>query len=106
MILVAVAGGHPNAVLAEFGVTAGRRMTETAIRRVPDCSHQEDQRSGWGFMLIAKYGNKRSVVTLAKGVPLIGGGIGGGSTQASPKRSALSPSDRSQSSMPGDPANH
>ena len=31
-----------------------------------------------GFMLLAKYGTKRSVVTLAKGVPLVGGLVGGG----------------------------
>lgn len=76
MILVAVAGGHPNAVLAEFGVTVGRRMTETAIRRVPIAVIRKIN-ARVGFMLIAKYGTKRSVVTLAKGVPLVGGAIGG-----------------------------
>ncbi len=31
-----------------------------------------------GFMLIAKYGTQRSVLTLAKGIPIAGGLVGAG----------------------------
>ncbi|MCY7413028.1 MAG: hypothetical protein LH471_08360 [Salinibacterium sp.] len=30
-----------------------------------------------GFMLLAKYGTKRAVITLAKAVPVVGGVVGG-----------------------------
>lgn len=63
-------------MLAEFGVTAGRKVAETAIKRIPiDVIRKINKRVG--FMLIAKYGTKRSVVTLAKAVPLVGGAISG-----------------------------
>ena len=29
-------------------------------------------------MLLAKFGTKRAVITLAKGIPLVGGVVGGG----------------------------
>lgn len=75
-LLVTVAGGSPNAVLAEFGVTLGRKLTETAIKRLPlEIIRAINKRVG--FMLIAKYGTKRSAVTLTKIVPGIGGIVGG-----------------------------
>lgn len=75
-LLVTVAGGSPNAVLAEFGVTLGRKLTETAIKRLPlEIIRAINKRVG--FMLIAKYGTKRSAVTLTKLVPGIGGIVGG-----------------------------
>jgi hypothetical protein len=75
-VLIAVAGGSPNAVLAEFGVTVGRKLTETAIKRLPiEIIRAINKRAG--FMLIAKYGTKRSAVTLAKFVPVVGGIVGG-----------------------------
>lgn len=75
-ILTAVAGGTPNAVLAEFGVTIGRKLTETAIKRFPvEIIRAINKRVG--FMLLAKYGTKRSAVTLVKFVPLAGGVVGG-----------------------------
>jgi hypothetical protein len=75
-VLIAVAGGSPNAVLAEFGVTVARKLTETAIKRLPiEIIRAINKRVG--FMLIAKYGTKRSAVTLTKLVPGIGGIVGG-----------------------------
>lgn len=75
-ILIAVAGGSPNQVLRQFGVQTGRKLTETAIKRVPISVIRAINRRV-GFMLLAKYGTKRSVVTLAKGVPVAGGLVGG-----------------------------
>lgn len=75
-VLITVAGGSPNQVLRQFGVTVGRKLTETAIKRLPITVIREINKKV-GFMLIAKYGTKRSVVTLAKGVPIAGGLVGG-----------------------------
>jgi hypothetical protein len=75
-VLITIAGGTPNAVLAEFGVTVARKSAEVAIKRLPIAVvHGLNKRVG--FMLVAKYGTKRSAVTLSKLVPGIGGVIGG-----------------------------
>jgi hypothetical protein len=75
-LLITVAGGSPNAVLAEFGVVVGKKLTETAIKRLPiEIIRAINKRVG--FMLIAKYGTKRSAVTLTKLVPGVGGVVGG-----------------------------
>lgn len=75
-ILVTVAGGSPNQVLRQFGITVGQKATATAIKRIPiSVLRAVNKRAG--FMLVAKYGTKRSVVTLAKGIPLAGGLVGG-----------------------------
>lgn len=75
-VLITVAGQSPNQVFRQFGITVGRRLTETAIQRIPIAVIRKiNQRVG--FMLLAKYGTKRSVVTLAKGVPVAGGIVGG-----------------------------
>lgn len=75
-ILITVAGGSPNQVLRQFGVALGRKLTEAAIRRLPVTVLREINKRV-GFMLVAKYGTKRSLVTLAKGVPIAGGLVGG-----------------------------
>jgi hypothetical protein len=75
-ILITVAGGSPNAVLAQFGITFSRKLTETAIKRIPIALIREINKRV-GFMLLAKYGTKRSVLTLAKGVPIVGGVVSG-----------------------------
>lgn len=75
-ILITVAGGSPNAVLAGFGVQVTRKLAETAIKRLPvEVLRAINKKVG--FMLVAKYGTKRSVVTLTKLVPGIGGVVGG-----------------------------
>lgn len=75
-VLITIAGGTPNAVLAEFGVTVARKSAEAAIRKLPVTIVREVNKRV-GFMLVAKYGTKRSVVTLSKLVPGIGGVVGG-----------------------------
>lgn len=75
-ILITIAGGSPNAVLAGFGVTVTQKLAETAIQRLPiEVLRAINKKVG--FMLVAKYGTKRSVVTLTKLVPGIGGVVGG-----------------------------
>lgn len=75
-VLITIAGGTPNAVLAEFGVTVARKSAEAAIKKLPITIVREINKRV-GFMLVAKYGTKRSVVTLAKLVPGFGGVVGG-----------------------------
>ncbi|GAA0338566.1 hypothetical protein GCM10010151_30250 [Actinoallomurus spadix] len=75
-VLITIAGGTPNAVLAEFGVAVARKSAEAAIKKLPVTIIREINKRV-GFMLVAKYGTKRSVVTLSKLVPGVGGVIGG-----------------------------
>ncbi|MET8631639.1 EcsC family protein [Streptomyces sp. NPDC004680] len=75
-ILITIAGGSPNAVLAGFGVKVTQKLAETAIQRLPiEVLRAINKKVG--FMLVAKYGTKRSMVTLTKLVPGIGGVVGG-----------------------------
>ncbi len=64
-------------VLKKLGITVGTRMSFALINRIPIALVREINKRV-GFMLIAKYGTKRAVITLAKGVPLVGGVVGGG----------------------------
>ncbi|MGH3247847.1 MAG: EcsC family protein [Trebonia sp.] len=75
-VLITIAGGTPNAVLTEFGVTVARKSAEAAIKKLPITIVREINRRV-GFMLVAKYGTKRSAVTLSKLVPGVGGVVGG-----------------------------
>ena len=52
------------------------KLAMTAIKRLPiEMIYAINRKVG--FALFAKYGTKRSAVTLAKGVPLVGGVVGG-----------------------------
>lgn len=75
-ILITIAGGTPNAVLTEFGVAVARKGAEAAVKKLPVAIVREINKRV-GFMLVAKYGTKRSVVTLSKLVPGVGGVVGG-----------------------------
>jgi hypothetical protein len=75
-VLITIAGGTPNAVLADFGVVVAQKGAQAAIKKLPIAIIREINKRV-GFMLVAKYGTKRSVVTLAKLVPGIGGVVGG-----------------------------
>lgn len=75
-ILITIAGGTPNAVLSEFGVAVARKSAEAAIKKLPITIVREINKRA-GFMLVAKYGTKRSLITLTKLVPGVGGVIGG-----------------------------
>lgn len=73
--LIAV-GSNAQQVAKAFGIKVGEKVAIQAIKKIPMALiHQINKKAG--FMLLAKYGTKRSVVTLAKGVPLVGGVIGG-----------------------------
>lgn len=72
-----VAGGSSAQQIAHAaGVQIGQKAAMQAIKKVPIAIIlQLNERAG--FMLIAKYGTKRPVITLAKGVPVVESAVGG-----------------------------
>lgn len=73
--LIAV-GSNAQQIAKAIGIKAGEKVLIQAIKKVPIVLIREINKKA-GFMLLAKYGSKRALVTLAKGVPLVGGVIGG-----------------------------
>lgn len=73
--LIAV-GSNAQQIVKAFGIKVGEKVLIQAIRQLPIVLIREINKKA-GFMLLAKYGSKRALVTLVKGVPLVGGVIGG-----------------------------
>lgn len=73
--LIAV-GSNAQQIARTVGVKVGQKVAIEAIKRLPIAVIREINKKA-GFMLLAKYGSKRALVTLAKGVPLVGGVVGG-----------------------------
>lgn len=73
--LIAV-GSNAQQVAKVVGIKVGEKVAIEAIKKLPIALIREINKKV-GFMLLAKYGTKRSVVTLAKGIPLVGGVVGG-----------------------------
>lgn len=73
--LVAV-GSNAQQVVKSLGIKVGEKVAFQAIKRLPMTVIREVNKKA-GFMLLTKYGTKRSVITLAKAVPLVGGVVGG-----------------------------
>ena len=81
-VLLCLLGNAGAEALKQAGIQVGTKLTFTLLKKIPiDVIREINRRAG--FMLIAKYRAKRSVVTLAKWVPLVGGIIGGGFDAAS-----------------------
>jgi hypothetical protein len=63
-------------VLAALGVKVGQKFAEQMIKKIPMAVlHSINKKAG--FHLVAKFGTKRAAITLAKGVPILGGIVGG-----------------------------
>lgn len=77
MIPLVAMGSNVQSALSAIGAQIGVRLTEQAIRRI-SISTLRKVNQRLGFMLLAKYGTKRAVITLAKAVPFVGGIVGGG----------------------------
>lgn len=75
-VLLCLVGNAGAEAIKRVGVTVGSKATMTLINRIPITVLRQINKKV-GFMLVAKHGTKRAVVTLAKGVPLVGGFIGG-----------------------------
>lgn len=73
--LIAV-GSNAQQVTRTIGIKVGEKVAMQAIKRVPITVIRQINKKA-GFMLLAKYGTKRSAVTLAKGIPVVGGVVGG-----------------------------
>ncbi|MCI0387100.1 EcsC family protein [Streptomyces sp. CNQ085] len=63
-------------VLAAFGVKVSQKFGQQMIKKIPMAViHAINKKVG--FHLVAKHGTKRAAVTLAKGIPILGGIVGG-----------------------------
>jgi hypothetical protein len=76
-IVLCLLGNAAVEVLKKAGIRIGQRFTLVMIRKLPiEVIRSINRRVG--FMLIAKYGSKRAIVTLTKFIPVFGGIVGGG----------------------------
>lgn len=75
-ILLCLLGNAATEVGKKFGIKIGTKYSATLLKRLPVAVIYAINRKA-GFALVAKYGTKRAAVTLSKGIPLVGGGIGG-----------------------------
>ncbi|MFE9745783.1 EcsC family protein [Saccharothrix saharensis] len=75
-ILVCLLGNAGTELLKKAGIKVGSKLTMNLIERIPVQLIREINKRV-GFTLLAKYGTSKATVTLAKGVPLVGGVIGG-----------------------------
>jgi hypothetical protein len=76
-ILLCLLGNAATEVFKKMGVEVGKKLTLNAIKRLNiEIIRAVNKRLG--FMLITKYGTKRGTIVLAKGVPIVGGLVGGG----------------------------
>ncbi|WP_431783605.1 EcsC family protein [Streptomyces chumphonensis] len=69
-------GMSTQTVLAAFGVKVGQKLGEQMIKKIPIAMIRAINKKA-GTFLIAKYGTQRAAVTLAKGIPVLGGLVGG-----------------------------
>lgn len=76
LLLLVVAGESANAAMRDVGIKVGKKFAERGVERISvETIRKINQKVG--FMLLAKYGTKRSAVTLIKIVPFVGGVVGG-----------------------------
>ncbi|MGX5653317.1 EcsC family protein [Geodermatophilus nigrescens] len=76
-VLLCLLGNAGTEVLKKAGVTVGQKASTQLIKRIPVSVIREINKKA-GFALVSKFGTKRAVVPLVKGVPIVGGVIGGG----------------------------
>ncbi|MFF0721973.1 EcsC family protein [Micromonospora sp. NPDC003816] len=76
-VTLTTAGGTLASTLHGVGVKIGTKLTAQMIKAIPIAVIRKIN-AQVGFMLLAKYGTQRSVVTLAKGIPIAGGIVGAG----------------------------
>lgn len=80
-ILLCLAGNAGVEAVKKAGIVVGQKLTMSMIQRLPVKVIYAINRKV-GFALLAKYGTKRSVITLGKAVPVVGGIVGGGADAA------------------------
>jgi hypothetical protein len=76
VIMLTVAGSSAQTTATQLGMKVGQQAAKQAIQAVPIAVIRKiNQRAG--FYLVAKYGTKRSLITLLRWVPFIGAFFGG-----------------------------
>jgi hypothetical protein len=76
VLMLVVAGSSAQTALRTIGIRLGTEAAKQAIKAVPIAVIREINKKA-GFYLVAKYGTKRSALTLVKFVPGVGGLVGG-----------------------------
>ncbi|WP_406372715.1 EcsC family protein [Streptomyces sp. NBC_01550] len=76
VVMMLAIGMSTQSVLAAFGVKVGQKIGEQMIKKIPIAMLRAINKKV-GFFLFAKYGTQRAAITLAKGVPILGGLVGG-----------------------------
>lgn len=75
VITLVALGSNAQQVAKTVGVKVGEKMLMQAIKKLPVAVIRQVNKKA-GITLLAKYGTQRSAITLAKGVPLVGGLVG------------------------------
>lgn len=76
MVTLVAVGSNAQQIAKTIGIKVGEKVAMQAIKNIPIALIREINKKA-GFMLLAKFGTKRSAITLAKGIPLVGGVVGG-----------------------------
>ncbi|MFD9003340.1 EcsC family protein [Streptomyces sp. NPDC059582] len=76
VVMMLAIGMSTQSVLAAFGVKVGQKIGEQMIKKIPIAMLRVINKKV-GFFLFSKYGTQRAAITLAKGVPILGGLVGG-----------------------------
>lgn len=75
MLMLSLVGSNAQKAAAAAGVRIGAIASKKALQALPIALVRAINRKA-GFMLLAKYGTKRGVITLAKGIPVAGAATG------------------------------
>jgi hypothetical protein len=76
VVTLVALGSNAQQILKTVGVKVGQQFAMGAIKKVPTAVLKEINKKV-GFSLVAKYGTKRAPIVLVKGVPFVGGIVGG-----------------------------
>ncbi|CAL9635866.1 hypothetical protein SUDANB15_06185 [Streptomyces sp. enrichment culture] len=76
VVMMLAIGMSAQNVLAAFGVKVGQKIGEQMIKKIPIAVLRAVNKKA-GFFLLSKYGTQRAAITLAKGIPILGGIVGG-----------------------------
>jgi hypothetical protein len=76
VVMMLAIGMSTQNVLAAFGVKVGQKFGEQMLKKIPVAMLRVINKKV-GFHLVSKYGTKRAAITLAKGIPILGGVVGG-----------------------------
>lgn len=77
MVPLVAVGSNVQTSLAAIGTQIGVKLSQQALKKLSaDVIRKINTRVG--ITLLAKYGTKRAVITLAKAIPFVGGVVGGG----------------------------